>query len=131
MSFSPDTLTHIVRKSWSKDTTSSPDEWDAGLTPARGQCVPTSLVVQDYLGGTLDRLATEFHGTRETHYRNILGDGTVIDISRDQYPVDQQFEPAPVDGDTREYVLENENTRRRYRLLAERVAALLALETAD
>ncbi len=117
-----------VRASLTIETTSSPDEWDAETAPTRGQCVPASLVVQDYLGGTLDRLATTYNGKRETHYRNVLEDGTVVDISRDQYPDGQQFEPAPVEGDVRNYVLGNESTKRRYRLLAERVAILLELD---
>ena len=122
-----DKLEAAIRASWDSETTTNPDEWDAETAPERGQCVPTSLVAQDYLGGTLDRLATLFGGKRETHYRNILEDGTVIDISRAQYPADQEFAAAPVEGDTREYVLANENTRRRYHLLAERVEKLLEL----
>lgn len=125
MPYSKEVIIAAVRESWSHDTTASPDEW----TPenvALGQCVPTSLVVQDLLGGDLERLATERNGGRETHYRNILPDGETLDVSRDQYPEDQQFVPAPVEGDVREYVLGNENTRRRYALLRE--LALRALE---
>ncbi|MEO5949011.1 MAG: hypothetical protein ABIP74_01280 [Candidatus Saccharimonas sp.] len=121
-------LTSAIQQGWSAETTSSPDEWDAEHRPSRGQCVPTALVVQDHLGGSLERLATEFNGTRETHYRNVGDDGTITDLTRDQYPTDQDFIPAPVDGDLREYVLGNENTRRRYLLLSETVAKLLSLE---
>ncbi len=127
MPMSPDNLTAAIRASWDKETTTNPDEWDAETAAERGQCVPTALVVQDQLGGDLERLATEYQGGRETHYRNVV-DGEVIDLTRAQYPEDQVFEPAPVEGDTREYVLGNENTRRRYQLLATRVEALLTLE---
>lgn len=119
-------LAAAIEQSWSGDTTSTPDEWGPEHI-ARGQCVPTSLVVQDYLGGDLERLATIYNGTRETHYRNLTDDG-VVDLSRSQYPADQTFEPAPIEGDIREYVLGNENTRRRYLLLSEAVAKLLSLE---
>ena len=115
-----------VRNSWSQETSASPDEWTPD-SRALGQCVPTSLVVQDLLGGDLERLATERNNKRETHYRNVLPDGGVLDVSGDQYPEGQQFEPAPVDGDIREYVLGNDNTRYRYRLLSTRVLALLEL----
>ncbi|MGB4957801.1 MAG: hypothetical protein WBO49_05095 [Candidatus Saccharimonas sp.] len=125
MTHSREAVAQAVRSSWSKETSASPDEWTPD-TPALGQCVPTSLVVQDLLGGDLERLATQRNGSRETHYRNILPDGETLDVSRDQYPEDQQFVPAPVEGDVREYVLGNENTRRRYALLRE--LALRALE---
>jgi hypothetical protein len=121
-------LASAIQQSWSAETTTSPNEWDAENRPSRGQCVPTALVVQDHVGGSLERLATEFNGARETHYRNVSNDGQVIDLTRDQYPDDQVFEPAPVDGDVREYVLGNENTRRRYLLLADTVAKRLELE---
>ena len=121
-------LTSAIHQGWSADTTASPDEWDAEDRPSRGQCVPTALVVQDHTGGSLERLATEFNGARETHYRNIGDDGTITDLTRDQYPADQAFVPAPVEGDVREYVLGNENTRRRYLLLAGAVEKLLELE---
>lgn len=125
MPHSIDTITKTIRESWSADTTASPEEWSE-TTPALGQCVPSSLVAQDLLGGNLERLATERNGTRETHYRNILPSGELLDISGDQYPADQAFEPAPVEGDVREYVLGNENTRRRYQLLLARTAERLA-----
>ena len=65
--------------------------------------MPTALIVQDCLGGTLERLATDYQGKQETHYRNII-DGTTIDLTRNQYPEDQVFTPAPVEGDLRTYV---------------------------
>jgi hypothetical protein len=119
-------LEAAIRQSWSVDTTASPDEWNQE-NAERGQCVPTSLVVQDQLGGDLERLATEFNGKRETHYRNLVDD-EVVDLTRGQYPDDQQFEAAPVDGDVREYVLGNENTRRRYQALSAAVEKLLSQE---
>ena len=99
MPHSREAVVAAIRASWSKETTASPDEWTVDA-PALGQCVPSSLVAQELLGG-------------------------------DQYPSDQQFEPAPVEGDVREYVLGNENTRRRYLLLSARAATLIALEHAD
>lgn len=120
-------LTTAIQQSWSHETTSTPDEWSAEHS-ARGQCVPTSLVVQDYLGGDLERLATIYRDVRETHYRNVV-DGEIIDLSRSQYPADQLFESAPVQGDVREYVYANTNTRARYFQLTNGVQKLMYLQS--
>lgn len=126
-------LENVMRAAWQNDTTSSPDEWDGNTSPERGQCVPTALVVQDFLGGDIERLATVYNGTKETHYRNII-DGEVFDLTRAQYPDDQEFTPAPLpsnEGDPtiREYVLSYQATEERYHILAQRVTQLLNIET--
>ena len=131
---SPDKLTSVIRSAWNSETTSIPDEWDAETNPARGQCVPTALVVQDYAGGDIIRVATDINGARETHYRNILPDGTPMDVSGDQYPDSQVFTDAPVVGTVefstlREYMLSYPATRHRYELLAAAVNELMALES--
>jgi hypothetical protein len=122
----PQPLERIIRASWSLGTTSLPDEWDELSAPERGQCVPTALIVQDCLGGTLEHLTTDYQGKQETHYRNIV-DGTTIDLTRNQYPEDQVFTPAPVEGDLRTYVLGNEQATRRYKALAARVIEAIEL----
>lgn len=123
----PERLTAAIAQSWSAETTSMPDEWSPD-NPARGQCTPTSLIVQDYLGGDLERLVTSYRGNRETHYRNIV-DGQVVDCVRSQYPTDQTFEPAPIDGDIREYVYADNDTRTRYLNLSNRVQKLMYLQS--
>ena len=131
---SPDTLTNVIRSAWNSETTSIPDEWDAETNPARGQCVPTALVVQDYMGGQIMRVMTYVNGGRETHYRNILPDGSSMDVSGDQYPETQVFSVAPVVGSVefttlRDYMLSYPATRHRYELLAAAVNELMALES--
>lgn len=126
MAQSKEKVVNAIRNSWDSETSASPDEWTIEA-PALGQCVPSSLVAQDLLGGELERLATSREGVRETHYRNVLPDGSVLDISGDQYPEGQEFTPAPVDGGVREYVLGNENTARRYRLLLDRATTLMLM----
>ncbi|QQS70893.1 hypothetical protein IPP92_01160 [Candidatus Saccharibacteria bacterium] len=120
-------LTTAIEGSWSLETTSTPDTWYDDV-PTRGQCVPTSLVIQDYLGGDIERLRTLYAGASETHYRNRI-DGNVLDLTRSQYPPEQSFEQAPVDGDTREYVFANPATRARYQLLTTRVQRLMYLQS--
>ncbi len=127
MSTRTERLTTAITSSWSLDTTSSPAEW-SDQTPARGQCVPTSLVVQDYLGGDIERLATVYNGAPETHYRNQI-DGQIIDLSRSQYPIGQEFTPAPAPVDAREYVMANQNTRDRYTRLTNSVQQLMYLQS--
>lgn len=125
MKHSIDRVVEAIQAGWSSETSASPDEWTQD-NPALGQCVPSSLVAQDILGGQLERLVTVRDGKRETHYRNVLMGSKVLDVSRGQYPDDQTFEPAPVDGDVREYVMQSENTRTRYELLLARATLVLA-----
>lgn len=127
-------VTRALQESWDKNTSSVSDEW-SGNNPSRGQCVPSSLVVQDYFGGDLKRVHALGGTVDETHYFNRLDDGTVIDITASQYaslaPV--VFTEKPVDlgaaqcRTTREYVLKNQRTFARYVLLKARVINLLEI----
>lgn len=132
MTIRKEALEGVIRASWSHESTSIPDEWDAETAPERGQCVPTSLVVQDYLGGEIERVATFVGDAKETHYRNVV-DGELIDFSRNQYPAAQEFTPAPIVGTTdfptlREYMLSYPATEARYRILAQSVARLIDVD---
>lgn len=77
-------------RSWTKDTSSTPTEWSE-TNASRGQCVPTALIIQDYLGGNLQKLQTTYYSKTETHYRNILDNKTIIDVCRSQYPASQKL----------------------------------------
>lgn len=113
-----------LEHSWTQETSSTPSEWSE-TKASRGQCVPTALVAQDYLGGDLQKLTTIFNGHEESHYRNVLDDGTVFDASRSQYPDDQELQVASVTlggfGSIREKRLSEPETRRRYELLKSKV----------
>ena len=117
-------LQTALEQSWIKQTSSVPDEWNVGNI-SRGQCVPTALVVQDYLGGDLQKLTTIYNGREESHYINILSDGTIFDACRSQYPEDQKFQLANVvlDGfnSIRTKRLSETETSQRYKLLKLRV----------
>lgn len=121
-------LTAALHKAWSGETSSWGDEWPSD-NPARGQCVPSSLVVQDYYGGDLIRFAVRGEGISENHYCNLLKGGTLLDTTRSQYkiPVTLQVHPVTLAGyaNVREKRLDDEETRMRYEVLKRRVAAIL------
>ncbi|GAA4359140.1 YunG family protein [Angustibacter luteus] len=75
---------HAIRGAWSAETTFAKPEYLAGVaSPARGQCGPTALVVQDLLGGDLvmaDLLGPNGDGV---HYWNRLG-ALDVDLTREQ-----------------------------------------------
>ncbi len=120
-----------ISRSWDSVTTSIPQGWSEA-NAMRGQCVPSALVVQDYLGGDIERVGVigneEVEG--ETHYRSRLDSGLPVDFTVMQYlpfaPV--RFIDRPVDLDSegyssmRERLLDNDLTRSRYEVLKSRVA---------
>lgn len=123
-----ETLTRAIRDSWDADTASEASDWSLE-NKARGQCVPTVLVVQDYMGGELEKLLTVLDGKEESHYRNRLDDGTIVDITREQYPEDQKLQLAQVDlkgaMSVREKRLSDSDTHERYIRLRDRVDQIL------
>lgn len=113
-----------LRKSWSADTSYSRSDWSVD-NPARGQCVVSSLVVQKYFGGELLRYRVSGEGINETHYSNVLGDGTVLDTTASQYKKPMTFNNELIDlkgfASTREKRLSDPETRSRYEVLLSRV----------
>lgn len=97
--------------------------------PARGQCVTSSLVVQDYLGGDIVRYAVNGDSIDETHYFNVLDDGTTIDTTGHQYTVPVVMTPKPIVlndfSSARAKLLADKETSYRYGLLKMRVEQLL------
>jgi len=123
-------FTIALQVSWGPDTCFDAKEWSSD-NPARGHCVASSLVTQDYFGGNLKRYHVTFKsdGHEETHYCNILSDGTILDTTGMQYQWPVLLEPRDVDlkgyASIREKRLADEDTRKRYKLLADRVATKL------
>ena len=122
-------LARALQDSWCAKTSVQGDDMPTD-NPARGQCVVSSLVVQDYLGGDLFRVKVDVDDTDEKHYYNILDDGTAIDTTRMQYQGKLvTMTPAPVDmkngqyASVREKVLDDGDTMRRYQLLSKLVAS--------
>lgn len=121
---SVETLIKALHNSWSANTCFDASEWSTD-NPARGQCVVSSLIVQKYLGGELQRYRVTGNGIVETHYCNILDDGTLLDTTASQYKQPMTFKVAPIElkGFTsiREKRLSEIETRSRYELLLSRV----------
>lgn len=121
-------LTQALETSWASSPAFDASEWSPE-NPARGQCVLTALVVQHFLGGDLQKLTTAFEGILETHYRNIMPDGSVVDLTRQQYPRTQALTPATVDlkgfSFIREKRLAESVARRKYELLLGCVKSVL------
>lgn len=121
-------ISHALHASWGADTAYDSDEWSQE-NKARGQCVVSSLVVQDYLGGELIRFEINEGTFRETHYMNQLPDGTVIDTTASQYISPVNMRRKAIDtGDfasIRDKRLADESTATRYRILKSRVEQYL------
>ncbi|WP_440446506.1 YunG family protein [Nocardia amamiensis] len=128
-----ESLTSALRKSWSADTSSSPD-WTEN-NRAKGQCAVTACVVQDYFGGDiLNTVATLPSSETVSHYFNVV-DGETIDLTREQFPKGTKFtRPAAKPGrysSTREYCLSYESTRLRYEKLRSRVTTVIGRSQAQ
>lgn len=127
-------ITKALHESWSQKTSVWGDELPVD-NRARGQCVVSSLVVQDFFGGDIYRVKAEGDGINEKHYFNVLDDGTMIDTTRQQYDnAIVSLTPAPVDlkgkyASIREKVLDDADTKRRYELLRKRVDEYIAQES--
>jgi hypothetical protein len=85
-------IERAVRGAWGIEVCEDPADvprWSPG-NPARGQCGPTALVLNDLLGG--DLCVAEVHrpdGTRQGfHWWNRLA-GVDIDLTREQFGVDE------------------------------------------
>jgi hypothetical protein len=122
-------IINALRSSWSKDTAFNPSEWSED-NRARGQCVVSSLVIQDYLGGELVRYMIDEGNLHETHYANMLDGGAILDTTASQYsrPVTMCIKPIDLKGfaSARKKRLADDSTRKRYEILKARVDQLLA-----
>jgi hypothetical protein len=85
-------LEAAIRASWSAETAWTPSAWSASA-PAAGQCWSTAYVIRRFFGGqivhaeVLPRTAPRQH-----HAWNRFADGRNIDLTREQFKADQQFQ---------------------------------------
>lgn len=134
--FSTDVLLLALRESWSSETSADPACWTPD-TPSAGQCAVTACVLQDFLGGDVVWAAAEYPNlSRHSHYFNRLDDGTILDLTIDQFPSGTVLSPeqgcARTSGgatvpfaSTRAYILSFPATHRRYEMLREGVRRYL------
>lgn len=117
-------LITALEASWGADTAFTKSNWSPE-NPARGQCVVSSLVVQDYFGGDLLKYSVTGKSIEESHYFNQLADGNIVDVTKSQYNFPVSMKPSTVShigfASIREKRLSDDDTRRRYRLLKDRV----------
>jgi hypothetical protein len=123
-------LTAALHASWDSETGYANGISWSPENPARGQCVVSSLIVQDYFGGDLVRFAVTGDGLQETHYCNLLEDGTLLDTTASQYKeaVSMKRKDSNVGTYTslREKRLDDVDTSTRYVRLKAKVEAYLA-----
>ena len=88
-----------LRQEWSKDN------------PSLGQCAITALIANDFLGGKIMRCMA----SSGSHYYNLIDDD-IIDLTVEQFLGEI---PDYENGEerTREYLLSNDDTRKRYEKL--------------
>jgi len=105
----------IVSMSFSKDTCfpGLKDKWNE-QNKTLGQCAITALILNDFLGGKIMRCKSE----TGSHYYNLIND-EIIDLTVSQFEKLPDYETG--EERTREYLLSNEDTKNRYKILLERV----------
>lgn len=102
----------ILKESWSKETCvqSCQSKWSSD-NPSLGECAITALIVNDLIGGKIMRCMCN----GESHYYNTIDD-EVVDLTVEQF---EGITPDYKNGEerTREYLLSNEDTKKRYKQL--------------
>jgi len=108
-------LERIIELSWSKDTCvdSLKNYWNV-VDNSLGQCAVTSLIVNLYMGGKIMRCISE----TGSHYYNLIN-GNVVDLTVSQFKTLPDYDSS-VERSV-EYLLSNEDTKRRYLLLLQNV----------
>jgi hypothetical protein len=105
-------LKQLLTLSWNKETCSKGlrDGWN-NENPSLGQCAITALIVNDFFGGKIMRCMA----STGSHYYNLI-DNKIVDLTIEQFLGEI---PDYDNGEerTREYLLSNEDTKKRYEQL--------------
>lgn len=109
-----DTIAERMEQAWAPETSYWPDKWNKE-NPACGQCAVTALIVQEHLGGDLLRCEVEGFGS---HYFNKLADGTIIDLTKKQFPSNAKMTEAKIKK--RKDIMQYKTIVKRYELLKKR-----------
>lgn len=105
----------IVSMSFDKDTCYPAwrDRWNSDMR-CLGQGAIAALVLNDFLGGKIMRCESEYG----SHYYNLINN-EIVDLTVSQFNTLPNYEAG--EERTREYLLSNEDTKKRYKLLLGRV----------
>ncbi len=129
-------LRYLIRKSASRETSVPPTELWTSDNPLYGHCAVATALAQDLCGlktkrGVIPEEWQTVLGYR-SHYWNILPDGSACDFSKEQIPASFPYDAfirgevgSEFSVDVRERILANDDTRKRYELLRERVETIL------
>lgn len=106
-----------IKRVWSKETcVSGLQEFWSETNPSLGQCAITVLIVNDIFGGKIMRCMVG----GVSHYYNIV-DGKLLDFTAEQFGLNNVPDYSKGEERTREYLLGNEETKKRYLLLLSKV----------
>ncbi len=83
----------FLPQAWCAQTSSYGDTWSA-KDPSSGQCAVSALLVQKRLGGEIVRIEYNDDGRKDSHYFNILPDGTRLDFAYGQFSSAVIFNPS-------------------------------------
>ena len=133
MTFTLAQLEGAIRAAWSEDTASEDNDWTPD-NPSCGQCDITTLVVHDLLGGEVLSADVYLEGIRvEAHMWNRLPSGIEVDLTREQFRLDQvvgeptvRTRPPRFDPTHPRY-----HRYEKYLVLSERVRTTLGLSGSD
>lgn len=105
-------LKQLLIQIWNLETCAPglKNEWNK-QNPSLGQCAITALIVNDFFGGKIMRCMT----SSGSHYYNLIN-GELFDLTVEQFLGDiPQYEEG--EERTRQYLLSNEDTKKRYEKL--------------
>ncbi|MBI2063899.1 MAG: hypothetical protein HYT65_02810 [Candidatus Yanofskybacteria bacterium] len=117
------------KQCWSQETSYNPRTWPPINHSSGGQCVVTSLVVQDFFGGRILKGYTEILEPLEVypiphfHCWNLLSNGREVDLTKSQFPKDAVF--IKTGTENRKSLLSRKQTRMSYHLLKSRIRKFL------
>ena len=105
-------LKELLTESWSEETCSPglKTNWSKE-NPSLGQCAITAMIVNDFFGGKIMRCMA----SSGSHYYNLI-DNQIVDLTVEQFMGERPLYEEGTER-TREYLLSNENTKKRYSLL--------------
>ena len=116
-------LKHILFNCYCQNTCSPglKNEWSID-NPSLGQCAISTLIVNDYFGGKIMRCMT----SSGSHYYNLI-DNEIVDLTVEQF-LGKIPNYSLSEERTREYLLSNENTKRRYLVLKKSIEEEITFE---